>query len=45
MRIAAFGATGGVGRFVVKHALDRGHEVRCAPTSATLTSCRCRMED
>lgn len=28
MRIAVFGATGGVGRFVVKHALDRGHEVR-----------------
>lgn len=28
MRFAVFGATGGVGRFVVKHALDRGHEVR-----------------
>ena len=28
MKIAVFGATGGVGRFVVKHALDCGHEVR-----------------
>ncbi|MFP2961134.1 NAD(P)H-binding protein [Myxococcus sp. 1LA] len=28
MKIAIFGATGGIGRFVVKHALNRGHEVR-----------------
>jgi putative NADH-flavin reductase len=28
MRIAVFGATGGIGRFVVKHALSQGHEVR-----------------
>lgn len=27
MKIAVFGATGGIGKFVVKHALEKGYEV------------------
>lgn len=27
MKIAIFGATGGIGRFAVKHALEKGYEV------------------